>query len=244
MKKIFLLLIVVLSLNLKAQTVKIAAAANLNFVIEEIKTKYEKQNPETKIVISLGSSGTLYQQITNGADFDIFMAADKKFPQKLKDDNLIYGEVKTYVLGKLVLWSNMVDVSKGIEILADKSVNRISIAKPELAPYGERALQCLKHYNLFGKVKDKIVYADNISQAAQFAKTGNAEAAFIALSLAISPEMKGKYFELDTESYTPIEQSLVLLKTGKDNPEAAKFLKFVFSSECKSIFEKYGYLVP
>lgn len=244
MKKIFLLLIVVLSLNLKAQTVKIAAAANLNFVIEEIKTKYEKQNPETKIVISLGSSGTLYQQITNGADFDIFMAADKKFPQKLKEDNLVSGEVKTYVLGKLVLWSNMVDVSKGIEILADKSVNRISIAKPELAPYGERALQCLKYYNLFGKVKDKIVYADNISQAAQFAKTGNAEAAFIALSLAISPEMKGKYFELDTESYTPIEQSLVLLKTGKDNPEAAKFLKFVFSSECKSIFEKYGYLVP
>ncbi|NLT51985.1 MAG: molybdate ABC transporter substrate-binding protein [Ignavibacteria bacterium] len=244
MKKLLLLFLLILSFNLNAQTVKIAAAANLNFAIEEIKTKYESQNPGTKVVVSLGSSGTLYQQITNGAEFDIFMAADKKFPQKLKEENFVSGEVRTYVLGKLVLWSNMVDVSKGIEILADKPVNRVSIAKPELAPYGDRALQCLKHYNLFEKVKDKIVYADNISQAAQFAQTGNAEAAFIALSLAIAPEMKGNYFELDPKSYTPIEQALILLKTGQDNPEAAKFLKFVFSSECKAIFEKYGYLVP
>ena len=244
MKRAFIILIMAAGVSLQAQTVKVAAAANLRYILDEIKIKYAIVNPKSDIIINLGSSGSLVQQITNGADFDVFMSADKAFPDKLKAQGIVSGEVKTYAFGKLVIWSNTIDVSKGIDILTDKSVNRIAIAKPELAPYGERAVQCLKYYNLFDKLKNKIVYADNIAQAAQFAQTGNAEIGFLALALALAPDMKGTYFLLDSKSYKPVEQSMVLIKGWQSNPEAARFMKFVLSTECKPVFEKYGFIVP
>src|ERR1035437_5662914 len=244
MKRAIIILIMAASVSLQAQTVKVAAAANLRYILDEIKAKYALVNPKADIVINLGSSGSLVQQITNGADFDVFMSADKAFPDKLKAQGIVSGEVKTYAFGKLVIWSNSVDVSKGLDIITDKTVKRIAIAKPEVAPYGERAVECLKYYGLFDKVKDKIVYADNISQAAQFAQTGNAEIGFLALALALAPDMKGTYFILDTKSYKPVEQAMVLLKSWQSNPEAAKFMKFVLSAECKPLLLNYGFIVP
>lgn len=244
MKKILICLSMALTISLQAQTIKIAAAGNLRFILDDIKTKYAIINPKVNIVVNLGSSGALFQQITNGADFDVFMAADKIYPDKLKAQGMVSGEVKTYAFGKLVIWSNSVDVSKGLDILTEKSVKRIAIAKPEVAPYGARAVECLKYYQLFDKVKDKIVYADNIAQTAQFAQTGNAEVGFLALALVMSPEMKGTHYVLDTKSYKPVEQAMVLMKSWQSNPEAAKFMKFVLSSDCKPLFEKYGFMVP
>ncbi len=245
MKKITtLLLLALFSLSMRAQTVKVAAAANLRFVFEEIKDSYMKANPKSDILVNFGSTGALYQQIVNGADFNLFMAADDVIPVKLKAQGLVSGEVKTYAFGKLVLWSNTIDVSKGLEVLTAPSVKRIAVAKPELAPYGDRAIECLKSIGLYGKVKDKIVYADNISQTAQFAQTGNAEVGFLAYSLTLSPEMKGSTFEIDAKNYKPVAQAMALVKGWKANPEALKFMKYVLSSECKPIFEKYGYLVP
>lgn len=244
MKKIFLILILTLNLNIQAQTVKIAAASNLRFVLEDIKEKYVLDHPKANIIINLGASGALVQQITNGADFDLFMAADKMYPEKLKAQGIVSGKVQTYAFGKLAIWSNTVDVSKGLTIITDDKVKRIAIAKPDVAPYGAKAVECLKYYKLFDKVKSKIVYADNIAQTAQFAQTGNAEIGFLALSLAMAPEMKGSYFALDTKSYKPVEQAMVLIKSWQSNPEAAKFLKFVLSKQCKPIFEKYGFTLP
>jgi molybdate transport system substrate-binding protein len=166
------------------------------------------------------------------------------YPDKLKEQGIVSGKVQTYAFGKLAIWSNTVDVSKGINSITDNAVKRIAIAKPEVAPYGARAVECLKYFKLFDKVKDKIVYADNIAQAAQFAQTGNAEIGFLALSLAMAPDMKGTYFVLDTKSYKPVEQAMVLIKSWQSNPEAAKFTKFVLSNQCKGIFEKYGFIVP
>jgi len=244
MKKVFTMLLMALSISLQAQTVKVAAAANLRYILDEIKAKYATVNPKANIVVSVGSSGTLFQQITNGANFDIFMAADRLYPDKLKAQGIVKGEVKTYAFGKLVIWSNTLDVSKGVDIITNNAVNRIAIAKPDVAPYGARAVACLKYYKLFDKVKDKIVYADNIAQAAQFAQTGNAEIGFLALALAMAPDMKGTYFVLDTKSYKPVEQGMVLMKSWQSNPEAAKFMRFVSSATCKPIFEKYGFIVP
>ena len=170
MKRIVLIILIVfVAFSIKAQTVKVAAAANLRSVFDEIKSAYLQANPKTNVSVNFGSSGTLLQQILNGAGFDVFMAADNSFPAKLKDQGAASGEMKVYVLGKLVLWSNTVDVSKGLDIMTDPSVKRIAIAKPDLAPYGDRAVACLKQAGLFEKVKDKIIYADNISQTAQFA---------------------------------------------------------------------------
>jgi molybdate transport system substrate-binding protein len=244
MKKTLICLLMALSISLQAQTIKIAAAGNLRFILDEIKMKYAIVNPKASIVVNLGSSGAMVQQIINGADFDLFMAADKIYPEKLKTQGIVKGDIKTYAFGKLVIWSNTIDVSKGLDVITGKSVHRIAIAKPDVAPYGARAVECLKYYNLFDKVKDKIVYADNIAQAAQFAQTGNAEIGFIALALAMAPDMKGSYFILDTRSYKPVEQAMVLMKSWQSNPEAAKFMKFVLSAECKPVFEKYGFIVP
>lgn len=244
MKKVLIILLMAISVGLQAQTVRVAAAGNLRYILDEIKEKYAKVSPKATIVINLGSSGALVQQITNGADFDLFMAADIIYPEKLKAQGMVKGDIKTYAFGKLVLWSNTVDVSNGLDIITDKSVNRIAIAKPDVAPYGARTIECLKYYKLYDKVKEKIVYADNIAQAAQFAQTGNAEIGFIALALALAPDMKGSYFVLDTKSYKPVEQAMVLLKSWQANPEAAKFMKFVLSANCEPIFEKYGFIVP
>lgn len=244
MKRIFLIILVFTAFSTQAQTVKVAAAANLRAVFDEIKSTYAQANPKTNVSANFGSSGTLLQQIMNGAEFDVFMAADNSFPVKLKDQGAASGEMKVYALGKLVLWSNTLDVSKGMEILTDPSVKRIAVAKPELAPYGDRAIACLKQAGIYDKVKDKIIYADNISQTAQFAQTGNAEVAFLALSLTMTPDMKGSVYVVDPKLYKPVEQAMILVKGWKTNPEAAKFMKFVLSAECKPIFEKYGYIVP
>lgn len=243
MKRIVILIAFWVALSAQAQTVKIAAAANLRFVFDEIKASYMSANPKVTVDVNFGSSGALLQQILNGAEFDVFMAADNSFPVKLKDQGAASGEIKTYAMGKLILWSNTIDLSKGLEMLTDPSVKRIAIAKPELAPYGDRAIEVLKSLDLYDKVKDKIIYADNISQAAQFAQTGNAEVAFLAMSLTLTPEMKGSVYVIDPKLYKPIEQAMVLVKSWKVNPEVAKFMKFVLSDSCKPIFEKNGYIV-
>lgn len=243
MKRVLLLVAFLVAMSAQAQTVKIAAAANLRFVFDEIKASYIRANPKVTVEVNFGSSGALLQQILNGAEFDVFMAADNSFPVKLKDQGAASGEVKTYALGKLALWSNTLDLSKGLEMLTDPSVKRIAIAKPELAPYGDRAIEVLKSSGLYDKVKDRIIYADNISQTAQFAQTGNAEVAFLAISLTLTPEMKGSVYMIDPKLYKPIEQTMVLVKSWKVNPEAAKFMKFVLSDSCKPIFEKNGYIV-
>ncbi|HVN47498.1 MAG TPA: molybdate ABC transporter substrate-binding protein [Bacteroidota bacterium] len=247
MKRILaILLVVIFSININAQTVRVAAAGNLRFVMDDIKALYAEKHPEVKIEASLGASGALLQQIINGAQFDFFMAADKTFPDKLKEQGAASGDVKTYAFGKLALWSNVVDVRKGIEVVTDSAVVHIAVAKPEVAPYGERAVQALKYYGLFDKVKHKIVYADNIAQAAQYASTGNAEVGFLALALVLAPDMKnkGNFFMLDTKSYKPVEQACVLVKTWERNPEASKFMDFVLSDACRPIFEKYGFILP
>jgi molybdate transport system substrate-binding protein len=244
MRNLIITLILVLSVTARAQTVKVAAAANLRYVFEEIKTSYEAANPKVKITANFGSSGTLLQQILNGAEFDLFMAADNSYPVKLKEQRVSASEIGVYAYGKLVLWSNTVDVSKGLEVLTDVSVKRIALAKPELAPYGDRAVEALKSSGLYEKLKSKIIYADNISQTAQFAQTGNAEVAFLALSLTLTSEMKGFVYEINPKLYKTVEQAMVLVKTRKNNPEAAKFMKYVLSGNCKPIFEKNGYFVP
>ena len=128
--------------------------------------------------------------------------------------------MKTYAFGKLAMYSTSVDVDKGLSVLTEPAVKKISIAKPETAPYGERSIELLKKEDLYEILKPKIVFADNISQAAQFAYTGNAEVGFVALSLALSPEMteKGKAYVIPQSMYPPIEQACILIKHHSPNP--------------------------
>lgn len=248
MKRLLCILVLILCLStVMAQKVNVAAAANLRYVLEEIKVAYLKTNPKSKVNLTFGSSGTLVQQISNGASFDFFMAADNEFPLKLKDKGLTVGPMTTYAFGKLALYSTTLDVEKtGLEALKNPSVKKIALANPEAAPYGERSIQLLKSLELYEKVKAKLVIAENISQAAQYAFTGSAEIGFIALSLALAPEMagKGSCFVIPVKMYKPVEQACILLKTPVLNTEAARFRKFVLSAATESIWVKYGYTIP
>jgi len=244
MKKIlFSLVFLCASIAISAQNVRIAAAANLRYVMEEIKAQYESENPKSKIDITFGSSGTLTQQILNGAKFDLFFAADTDFPKKIADAGFAAGDVKTYIYGKLALWSLTLDVSKGLETLTLPEVKKIAIADPKKAPYGESAVELLKKQGLYDTLSEKIVWGENISQAAQFAFSGNAELGFIALSLALAPDMqsKGKYYVFPSEICPPLEQACVSIKGSEKNKAAAKFLKYVMSKKCDALWLKYGY---
>ena len=245
MKRIIIsLAIVFVTLTTTAQKVNVAAAANLRYVLEEIKTAYVKQNPRAKVNLTFGASGMLVQQIQNGASFDFFMAADNEFPLKLKEKGLTTGPMATYAFGKLAIYSTSIDVDKlGLKALKEESIKKIAIANPETAPYGERAIELLKSQKLYDGLKSKIVLGENISQTAQFAFTGNAEIGFIALSLALAPDMdkKGNYYIVPQSLYKPIEQACILIKTPVLNTEAAKFRKFVLSPATKAIWEKWGY---
>lgn len=245
MKKIIIsLAIIFATLTATAQKVNVAAAANLRYVLEEIKTAYVKQNPKAKVNLTFGASGMLVQQIQNGANFDFFMAADNEFPLKLKVKGLTTGAMSTYAFGKLAIYSTTLDVEKkGLEVLKSGSIKKIAIANPETAPYGERSIELLKSQKLYEGLKSKIVLGENISQTAQFAFTGNAEIGFIALSLALAPDMQGKgdYYIIPQSLYKPIEQACILIKTPVLNTEAAKFKRFVLSPATKTIWEKFGY---
>mgnify|MGYP001001364901 CR=1 FL=1 len=225
------------------QKVKVAAAANLRFVLEEIKKQYESANRQTDIEITFGSSGTLTQQIVNGAPFDLFMAADMEFPQKVKEQGFAAGDVKTYIYGKVALWSSTIDVKKGLKTVTLPEVKKIAIADPKKAPYGENAVAVLKKQKLYDRISSKIVWGENISQAAQYAFSGNAEIGFIALSLALAPDMKGKgiYYVLPPKICPPIAQGCVLLKHGSANGEVQKFMNYVMSKACNNIWRNFGY---
>jgi len=244
---IFSLVILLATITLSAQKVNVAAAANLRYVLDEMKTAYLKQNPNAKVNLTFGASGMLVQQIQNGASFDFFMAADNEFPVKLKIKGLTTGPMSTYAFGKLAIYSTTLNVEKlGLEALKSTAIKKVAIANPETAPYGERAIELLKSQKLFDGLKSKIVWGENISQTAQFAFTGNAEVGFIALSLALAPDMAGKgdYYIVPQNLYKPIEQACILIKTPVLNTEAAKFKKFVLSPATKAIWEKWGYKTP
>jgi len=245
-KKLLLLLLVAALVKINAQSITIAAAADLRNALDDITKLYKEKHPDAKVDVIFGSSGNLYQQITNQAPFDLFFSADVSFPNKLEEQKLTAGKPTIYAVGHLVLWSATKDVSKGLDFLKSNEIKKISIANPEVAPYGKRAVESLNYYKLYDVIKDKIVKGDNVSQAAQFVLTGNAEVGLIALSLALSPEMssKGKYFLIDEKSYSKLEQAYVILKKSEKKKELLDFIKFLETKKTKDILSKYGFKLP
>jgi molybdate transport system substrate-binding protein len=245
-KKLLLLILFTALVKVNAQSFTIAAAADLRYALDDITNLYKEKHQNVKVDVIYGSSGSLFQQITNQAPFDLFFSADVNFTTKLDNLKLTSGKPTLYAIGRIVLWSATRDVSKGLDLLKSEDVKIISIANPVHAPYGTRAVESLKYYNIYGKIKDKIVKGDNVSQAAQFVLTGNAEVGIIALSLALSPEMsaKGKYFIIDENSHTKMEQAYVILKKSEKNKELLDFVKFLKTKIAKGILIKYGFKPP
>jgi molybdate transport system substrate-binding protein len=230
------------------QEVVIAAAADLKFALDSVVAVFTKANPDVDIKVIYGSSGNFFQQIGNGAPFDLYFSADIDYPRQLKEKGLTLSDIHLYGTGQLVLWSSTIDPAiDKMNTLLNPSVKKIAIANPDHAPYGRRAEEALRHYQLYDKIKDKLVMGENIAQTAQYAQSGAADVGIIALSLALSPAMQqtgGKYWLIPADSHQPLEQGFVLLPHSKDNKGASLFMNFFTTSEAKAILKSFGFNQP
>jgi molybdate transport system substrate-binding protein len=234
------------AIGAQAQTLRIAAAADLQFVMNDLASRYEKQSG-VKATLTYGSSGNLQAQIENGAPFDLFFSADVQYPRRLISKGLADAQsLYIYSYGRLVLWApagaNLWLNERGLAALKDARVMKIAIANPEHAPYGKAAVAALQKAGLYDEVKSKLVYGENISQAAQFAESGNAQAGILALSLTFADSMKdGERWEVPADLYPPLEQGAVLMNASSNKPAARAFLEFVKSAEAREVMSKYGF---
>ncbi len=222
----------------------IAAAADLKYVLDSLVTIFNRQHPAAKVSVVYGSSGRFYEQISHGAPFDIFFSADGGYPLRLQQAGLTAGAPQPYALGRLVLWSKKLDPNaKGLNTLLDPRVQRIALANPAHAPYGQKAEEVLRHYQLYDRVKPKLVLGENIGQAAQYAATGAADVGLLAYSLALSPELRraGRFYLIPAAAHQPLQQCYVLLKQARGNATAAAFAAFVASPVARQALKKYGF---
>jgi len=228
----------------------VAAAADLNPALNEVAQQFQR-NTGTHVKISFGASGALTQQIQNGAPFDVFFSADMDYPRQLiAQGQADAASLFQYSLGKLVLWvpaSSSLDVEhKGMDILLDSSVKKIAIANPQHAPYGRAAVGALKHAGLYDRLTERLVLGENVSQAAQFTESGNAQAGFVALAHAVSPAIKrtGKFWVVPADYYPPLEQGVVIIARSQNKEEATAFLDYVKTKEASEVLRKYGFALP
>jgi molybdate transport system substrate-binding protein len=247
LKKYLFAFLVSLSI-LTASEITIAVAANVSYAIDELKAEFSKTNPDTKVQVTLGSSGKLTAQIKNGAPYGLFMSANMKYPQALYDDKIALTKPIVYAQGALAYLSvKKQDFSKGITLLEDDKIVKIAIANPKTAPYGKATAEALKNANIYDTVKSKFVYGESISQTISYAVMA-ADIGLIAKSSLYSPKMS-QYAEnvnwspVDPSLYTPIQQGIVLLEYSEGNKAYRAFYDFILSDEAKKIFKKYGYSV-
>ena len=228
--------------NAFAAQTNIAVAANFTDAAKEIAAVFHQKTGH-EAVLSFGSSGQFYTQITQDAPFQIFLSADNERPKKLVDEGLGVAESRfTYAIGKLVLWSKTPDLVKGEETLKTASFAKLSICNPVAAPYGAAAVEAMKSLKVYDALQPKLVEGANITQAFQFVQTGNAEVGFIALS-QLTGNDTGSRWLVPQKLYTPILQDAVLLKKGASNEAATAFITFLKGPEARAIIEKYGYEV-
>jgi molybdate transport system substrate-binding protein len=232
-----------------AQEITVAAASDLQFAMQDISGRFEKQAGKTVKVI-YGSSGNFFQQIQNGGPFDVFFSANLDYAKKLEAAGLTEpGSYYQYASGKIVLWvpnESKLDLGSGLQVLLDPAVKKIAIANPEHAPYGKAAEAALHAENIYDKVSSKFVLGENISQTASFVVSGAADVGIVALSLALSPNMKdkGRYVEVPSTDYPPIQQACVILESSKNKDTARQFLDFVKSPAASKLLIDYGFEVP
>ncbi len=248
---ITLILMFVFSPSVKAgESILIAAAANLRFAMHDICHAFQESHPSIQTKVSYGSSGNFFAQIKQGAPFDIFFSADTTYPELLEKEGLTAEKLKkVYAVGKIVLWvpnNSIVNPDKGLQTVSLPEIKKFAIANPKHAPYGRAAEESLRYYGMWEKVKEKLIYGENISQTAQFVHTGAADAGIIALSLIVSPKMlhEGRYWVIPDESHNDIEQVYAVLQKGKDKKNIRKFLDFIQGEDGREILNRYGFVIP
>lgn len=230
-------------------TLRVAAAADLKPAMQTIASQFEKQSG-MRVDVTYGSSGNFFSQVQSGAPFDIFFSADAQYPKLLEAAGLAEpGTLHIYAVGRIAIWmpSNVKSdpARERWDALLDTNVKKIAIANPEHAPYGRAAVAALQKAGIYERVKAKLVFGENISQAAQFVQSGNAQAGIVAMSLVLSFAMKGgRFWEIPSSFYPPIEQVVVVIKNSRNKEAAESLAGFVSGPVGKEILVNNGFWLP
>jgi len=223
-----------------ADNIHVAVAANFTATAKQLGKRFQAQSAH-RIRFSFGSTGQLYTQITQGAPFDVFLAADQKRPQLAEQEQLaVTGSRFTYAKGKLVLFSSHASLVNGPETLTKASFHKLAIANPKTAPYGAAAIACLQALGVEQQLAPRLVKGNNIAQTFQFVQSENVELGFVALSQVVS-HAQGSRWIVPQSYYPVIAQDAVLLKHGEQKSAAQDFLRFLRGEEAKALIRQYGY---
>ena len=224
----------------------LAAASDLRFALDELVRDFRATRPSARVDVVYGSSGKLSAQIQNGAPFDIFFSADQAYALQLQRLNLTHGEVRPYAVGQLALWS--MDLELGVlgldEVVRHPRVKRFAIANPEHAPYGQRAMEALRHRGLLDRVQAKLVLGDNVSQAAQFVQSGAAQAGLVSLALLLTPGTPGAWTRVPQTWHSPLIQALVVLRRAAASTLAAELVQHLQTPAVQALWQRYGFALP
>ncbi len=228
----------------QADEINVAVAANFAAPMNAIASAFERDSGH-KAKLAFGSSGRFYAQIKNGAPFQVFLSADDETPAKLAQEGLAeLASQFTYAIGRLVLWSakpGFVDATGNI--LRYGKFTKLAIANPKTAPYGKAAIETLTKLGLLATVEPKFVQGENIAQTFQFAQTGNADLAFIALSQVTKDgkAIEGSAWVVPEEMHEPIRQDAILLSAGRGNAAAEALLNYLKTENAKAVIRSFGY---
>ncbi len=230
-----------------AENLTIAAAADLKFAMQDVVALFHQTHPGSRVEVVYGSSGKFHAQIRNGAPYDLYFSADIAYPHALAEAGFAASKVQPYALGRIVLWSASRDASRmSLQDLADPSIEHIAMANPRHAPYGKRAEEALRAAGLWDKVEARLVYGENISQAAQFVQTGNAQVGIIALALALNPELAGigGHSLIPDDLHAPLLQGFIITQRAASNAAAWHFTDFIGSAPARAVLLKHGFALP
>jgi molybdate transport system substrate-binding protein len=231
--------------------VAVAAASDLRFALEELAGAFTRTHADVQVKVTFGASGNLVSQISNGAPFDLFLSADLALAQKLIESGLgVKGSEFTYAVGHLAVWtpkgSTLDPGSSGLETLTRPAVRRIAIANPAHAPYGRAAVEALKTAGIYDRVRDRLVFGENVAEAAHFVESGVADVGVIASSLGHSPVMReqGTSWEIPGTVYPGLRQGGVILQRGKDSLATTRFREFLLGVDGRAILSRHGFELP
>ena len=228
----------------------IAAASDLQFAVGEIAEKFT-QETGMDLRLSMGSTGNFARQIRAGGPFEMFMAADEAFIADLHEEGFTRDEGDLYAIGRVVIMTPHgstlepdAELDGLAEMLSTGDITRFAIANPEHAPYGMRAREALIARGIWDDIQPVLVHGENVSQAAQFALSGDAEGGIIALSLALAPDVsaRGSYALIPEDWHAPLRQRMVLLEDAGEVAEA--FYAFMMEPAAREIMERHGFGLP
>lgn len=228
----------------QVSTLVVAAASDLMIAFEVIGRLFEKETG-ARVSFNFGSTGQLAQQIEQGAPVDLFAAANVAFVEELEQKGMVLaGTKQLYAQGRIAIWTRSDGRVKPnrIEDLVDPGIRRIAIANPDHAPYGIAAREALISAGVWEKVKDKLVFGENVRQTLQFAETGNVEVAIVALSLSVGSE--GHWALIPAELHKPLNQALAVIKGSRNEALAQRFAEFLNGPKGRPVMRQYGFVLP